>query len=65
MPPQSKDLGMSPVGRSNAMRVAKPNTTAPTNVIGRLRSRPNMAAANALITSSVRSVELSDPPETG
>ncbi len=45
--------------------MAKPSTTAPTNVIGRFRSRPNIAAANALITSRVRRVELSEPPWNG
>ena len=65
LPAQSNDVGMSPVGRSNAMRVAKPSTTAPTKVSGRLRSRPNMAAANALMTSSVNSVALREPPVNG
>ena len=64
-PRQSNDAGMRPVGRSNAIRVAKPSTSAPTKVSGRLRNRPNMAAAKALITSSVRSVVLSDPPLNG
>ncbi len=65
LPPQSQFFGNTPVGRSNAMRVANPSTTAPTKVNGRLRSRPNMAAANALMTSRVSSVALSDPPSNG
>ena len=65
LPPQSNDVGIRPLGRWNAMRVAKPRTTAPTNVIGRFRSRPNMAAANALMTRRVSKVELSEPPWNG
>ena len=60
------DVQLQLVGKyANTYVPASPRTTAPTNVRGMLRNRPNMAAANASITKSVNMFASSVPPLIG
>ncbi|KJF23088.1 hypothetical protein SZ00_00002 [Rhodococcus sp. AD45] len=60
------DVQLQLVGKyANTYVPARPRTTAPTNVRGILRSRPNIAAANASITNSVNMFASRVPPLIG
>src|SRR4051812_49145284 len=61
LPTQVQEAGAYPTRYVADM----PSTIAPTNVRGMLRRRPNIAAANASITSSVSALASSAPPPIG